>query len=146
MERLHRKLERALYVRGFTHPQTRGLMQTQLYACALLCALGLASGPLGGFVAWSLPMVLGALLATWNFHHICRFAGAVFLEPFSRGLVARLLILFYGRLFVTGAVIFVLLRYCGASSFALLAGLSSVVAAAIAWSALHLTGYTMKEA
>lgn len=140
---IHRNLERALYRRGFSHPQVRQLMLVQIY-------LGLASTVLcfavGGLTAWPLAFAAGALLATWNFYHLARFATTLLGAAYSRGMLVSLLARFYGRLLLTGAALFALLFWGELSISAMLAGLSSLVLSIFCWGVANLAGYTTKEA
>lgn len=123
--------ERYLYTQGLTRPEVRKLVLTQL---AVAAAVTIAGGVMWAFgapvaVAWS--VALGAALASINFLHLSRFVQEiVFVE---KGAVTALLIRFYGRLILTGAILYGCIAYMDASVAGLLAGLSTVVPTAVFW-------------
>jgi small-conductance mechanosensitive channel len=141
LHRLNEKVEAGLYRRGYTHPDVRQLVRNQFY-------LMVASLLLGGLLAPVLPAALhfaaGTVLISFNFFSLARFAQG--LTRVKHGAVVALLARFYGRLILTGAVLFVLIVWANAPIVALLAGISTVVVNAVYWGITRHNGQNAKEA
>ncbi|MDD4733065.1 MAG: ATP synthase subunit I [Desulfovibrio sp.] len=123
-----RKLETMLYKRGFTHPQVRTMVRNQLVLAVVSILLVNA---LTACSAWGWSFAAGCLLMTVNFWWMAK-AGQKLVSA-QRGAVTVLLILFYGRLALTGLALFALIAWLDASVSGLLVGLSTVVVNAITW-------------
>ncbi|MEF2144780.1 MAG: ATP synthase subunit I [Desulfovibrionaceae bacterium] len=124
---MHR-LEGYLYKRGFTLPQIRTLVRNQL---VLAFASILLVNALTAFSVWAWSFTAGALLITVNFWWMAKTGQK--LVSAQKGAVTVLLILFYGRMFLTGLALFALIAWLDASVSGLLVGLSTVVVNAITW-------------
>ncbi|MGE4291700.1 MAG: ATP synthase subunit I [Desulfovibrio sp.] len=123
-----RKLEAFLYKRGFTHPQVRAMVRNQLVLAFLTITL------INGLTAcssWALSFSAGCLLVTVNFWLMARTGQSV--VSAQKGAVTMMLILFYGRMALTGLALFTLIAWLDASVSGLLVGLSMVVVNAITW-------------
>lgn len=134
-------LEKSLYKKGFHEPGVRALIRCQLnlaLGTCLLVAL-LVRGD------WAPAYVAGASLGTLNFLALAKvIQQLVFVQ---RGAVTALLVSFYGRLLVTGFLLFALIVWARLSITGLLCGLSTVVAAIVIWGGIHFVhGKNIKEA
>lgn len=130
---LVQKIDAMLYRRGFALGDARRLMRNQM----LLGALGSVAAVLvTGFSTWGFSFAAGALLISINFWWLSKAAQE--LVRVRQGAMFTLLMLFYGRLLLTGAAIALLIVWFGASAFGLLAGLSTVVVNATLWSILQI--------
>jgi hypothetical protein len=123
-----RKLEAFLYKRGFTHPQVRAMVRNQLVLAFL--SITVING-LTACSAWGLSFAAGCLLVTLNFWWMARTGQSV--VSAQKGAVTLMLILFYGRMALTGLALFALIAWLDASVSGLLVGLSTVVVNAITW-------------
>jgi F0F1-type ATP synthase assembly protein I len=131
------RLEGALYRRGLTNPGARQLVGIQL---SLTAAALLAAAVLGWRWRWPVDFAAGAVLASFNFYFLAIFAQRLMTGGDSRAAVPRQLFRFYGRLFVTGVFLAVLLAWLDASAVALLAGLSTVLVSMLLWGAAQTVG------
>lgn len=130
---LVQKIDAMLYRRGFALGDARRLMRNQM----LLGALGSVAAVLvTGFSTWGFSFAAGALLISINFWWLSKAAQE--LVRVRQGAMFTLLMLFYGRLLLTGAAIALLIVWFGASAFGLLAGLSTVVVNATLWGILQI--------
>ncbi|SKA97119.1 ATP synthase I chain [Paucidesulfovibrio gracilis DSM 16080] len=125
---MFRKLEAMLYKRGFTHPQVRAMVRNQLVLATLSI---LTVNGLTLFSVWGWSFAAGCLLMTVNFWWMAK-AGQKLVSA-QKGAVTALLILFYGRMALTGLALFALIAWLDASVSGLLVGLSTVVVNAITW-------------
>ncbi|MBG0778254.1 MAG: ATP synthase subunit I [Desulfovibrionaceae bacterium] len=138
---LNHRLEKGLYKRGFTSSEVRRLVMAQLYVCAVSVLFALGAG---WAFAWPWHFAAGALLSTFNFYHLARFVQRIVYvtdRPVAKGLVR-----YYGRLAVTGAVLYFLIAWAHVSVAALVAGLSTVVAILLVWGLTRIKGQKVKEA
>ena len=125
---INKKVESFLHRRGFTHPDVRNLVRIQLYLVTGTCLFAAIAF---GFAPWALALAAGAVLATFNFWSLAKFGQH--LAYMRKGAVVSLLIRFYGRMLLSGLVIYGLIVWGQCSIAALLAGLSTVVVSAIFW-------------
>jgi predicted membrane channel-forming protein YqfA (hemolysin III family) len=87
----------------------------------------------------------GAAIITLNFYALARVAPG--LAQLAKGAVAPLLFQFYGRLILTGVLLYLLIAWLHVSVIALLAGLSTVIVNALLWATLfYIIGRKGKEA
>ena len=128
------RLDRWLLARGYTHPDVRELVRGQLVLTALVLAGCAPFVPLWDG-AWAL--AVGAVLVTLNFCSLAKFGQRVTGYADRREAVTAVLVRFYLRLFVTGAVLFVCIAWLGARPVPLLAGVSTVVVNFLVWGALR---------
>jgi len=143
MSSMAHKIEKALYVRGFTSAPVRKLMRNQiLVLLGSVCLLGLV--PWAG--VWPAYFVVGALLVTYNLYALARFVQQLVLETFTREMLFGLLFRSWGRLLLTGLTLFVLIRWGQASVPALVAGLSTVAATITVWGLAQRFEQNVKEA
>lgn len=140
MEILHR-IESELYHRGFTHEGTRQMVRDQVALTGVAIALAFV---LGWVFDGLFSLAAGAALATFNFWFLAKFVQRVILK--KHGSVAGLLAQFYGRLFLTGLVLYGLLVPAEASAIGILVGLSTVVVTIFIWGVSRMMGKTAKEA
>lgn len=134
------KLEALLYKRGFTHPQVRAMVRNQL-VLALLSIL--VVNALTACSVWAMSFAAGCLLVTVNFWWMAKIGQH--LVSAQKGAVTLLLILFYGRMALTGLALFALIAWLDASVSGLLVGLSMVVVNAITWGTANYM-HKVKEA
>ena len=140
---IHQRVETLLYKRGFKAPEIRQLVRNQLYILAVSC---FAAVGLGWFSPEFLYFAMGTLLVTFNFYSLAKFVQQLVLFKSTRKAVLELLLRFYGRLFLTGLILFVLIAWVGVSAVALLAGLSTVVVTIFLWGGSRFIGQKVKEA
>jgi len=140
---IHQRVETLLYKRGFKAPEIRQLVRNQLYILAVSC---FAAAGLGWFSPEFLYFAMGTLLVTFNFYSLAKFVQQLVLFKSTRKAVLELLLRFYGRLFLTGLILFVLIAWVGVSAVALLAGLSTVVVTIFLWGGSRFIGQKVKEA
>jgi hypothetical protein len=138
---IRQRTEAALYRRGFASAEVRSLVGLQLLI-ALVSALGAVIA--SGFSNWGLSYGAGAVLVTMNFYQLALFVQQA--VQARHGAVASLLLRFYGRLIVTGVVLYGLIVWAGANVAALVAGLSTVVATALYFGVRRIMGKNVKEA
>ncbi len=139
--RLIQRLDKALYRRGFRLEAVRQLVRNQILLAAVS---GLVFAAATGFSKTSLGFLAGAGIITLNFYALARVAPG--LVHLAKGATAPLLVQFYGRLILTGALLFMLIAWLHVSVVALLAGLSTVVVNALLWATLFSIGRNAKEA
>ena len=135
------KMESWLYKRGFEIPEVRQLISMQL---ALASVSILVVSIVTGFGSWATAFTVAALLVTVNFYHLAKFVQKIVYV--RKGAVLATLIRFYGRLILTGVVLYALIAWVHADVFALLAGVSTVVASSLLWGATRIFGHNVKEA
>ncbi|MFW6323674.1 MAG: ATP synthase subunit I [Desulfovibrionales bacterium] len=134
LESIDRRIESGLYRKGFENPVMRKLVRLQLY----LGVVGSAAAMIVSPGEWGPAFLAGAVLATLNFYSLARLIQQlVFVR---KGAVLVLLISFYGRLILTGVLLFVLIAWVHASAMGLLAGLTTVVVTILMWGVLFVLG------
>ncbi|MDY7000249.1 MAG: ATP synthase subunit I [Thermodesulfobacteriota bacterium] len=140
---IHQRIETILYKRGFKAPEIRQLVRNQLY---ILVASSVAAAGLGWFLPAVLYFAMGVLLITFNFYSLAKFVQQLVFFKSTGKAIVELLLRFYGRLFLTGLILFVLIAWVGVSAAALLAGLSTVVVTIFLWGGSRFIGQKVKEA
>ena len=128
-----RKIEAGLYRRGFEHEDTRQVVRTQVLLTLAACLAAVATG---WFWQAMFDFAAGTMLATWNFYSLALFVQRTLAR--NQGTVTGMLFRFYGRLIVTGLVLYALLVWAGSSAVALVAGLSTVVVTLFIWGASRM--------
>ena len=135
------RIEGWLWERGLKRSEVRRLVAVQI----VFAALSSIAVMLGSFFSgWSLHYGAVAILMTVNFYHLAKFAQGI--VHVRRGAVLALLLRFYGRLILSGFVLFALIWFGRASAVALLAGASTVVVSSMIWACSHYMGHKAKEA
>lgn len=119
---ISRRIDRFLYDRGFVHGDVRSLMRSQLYF-----SLGLAIGLLGVMLGspWALAFASGAVIITLNFWALARVVQQLIYV--QKGATFTLLMIFYGKLILSGLGIYLVLGIWRLPVWGLVAGLSTVV-------------------
>lgn len=128
-------VDRWLYRRGFTHAESRQLLRMQIELAGVSSAAALAFS-LGG--AWGWSFAAGAVLATVNFWWLARFARN--LLSGGQGMVGMALFWFFLRLGAAAVALYGLIVLAEASVWALLAGLTTVLATILWWGARVASG------
>ncbi len=123
-------LDRRLYRRGFTHEDTRVLLRMQIVLALSTSVLALVAS-LGN--PWGWGYAAGAGLATFNFWWLVRFGQNALSN--TGALVGRAVMRFYLRLGGSAVLLYVLIAQVNAPVWAVLAGLSTVMAAILLWGA-----------
>jgi small-conductance mechanosensitive channel len=138
-----RRIDEMLWRRGFRAQEVRVLLRNQLLVTAVSLLAGLGLGWINGWLFW---FGVGAVLSTFNFYAVARFVQQVVYKPYDRSMMYGMLFRFYGRLGLTGLILFGLIVWLKVSVSALVAGLSTIVAAIAVWGLLRLAGQNVKEA
>ena len=136
-------LDKQLFKDGFTKPELRGLLKVQIIL--VLCAACLALC-LSWISVWPLAFAAGASIVTLNFYWMAGFVRQITRFTYDRMLLAGLLVRFYGRLVLTGILLFVLILWLKVPVIPLLMGLSTVVATIVIWGATRMVEQKAKEA
>ena len=139
----HHWVERRLYNRGFSSPQVRSLLATQMLVTAAAAIPGVT---LCWLTLWPLSFAVGAAIAGFSFWNIARFAQAAIHTPYSTALALRLFIGFSARLILISVVLFALIVWLRAPLAPLLIGLGSAMAGIVVWGLSRLSRKTVKEA
>lgn len=130
--RMMRALDRFLLKRGFEHPDVRALMRSQLMVAT---TSSLALLVMGAFSVWSLAFAAGAAIVTLNFWALARVVQQlVFVKS---GAVLTLLLIFYGKLILSGIALYLLIGVWQVPVWSLVLGLSTVVVNITAWGLVH---------
>lgn len=132
-------LEKLLYARGYTDPRTRNLAATTVAVCGVACVAVLLAMPFAGML-FSLAFVCAALLSLVNFLFLARFVQDLICA--GRGSLLSHLVGLYGRLIVTGLVLYALLAWAHAPVVALIAGLSTTVAGLVVWGGVFVARHS----
>ncbi|WP_245533199.1 ATP synthase subunit I [Desulfovibrio oxyclinae] len=90
---------------------------------------------MGMFSVWSLAFMAGAVIATLNFWALAR-VGQILVHVRS-GATLTLLLIFYGKLILSGIALYVLIGIWQVPIWSLLLGLSTVVVTITAWGLVH---------
>lgn len=134
-------LDRWLWRRGFTHAPSRRLLSGQIHLAAAGSALAMAV-TLGGLWGWS--FAAGAWLSTLNFWWLVKMAMKIMSG--GRG-VAQAIFGYYVRLGLLGAALYLLIVMAKAQVWAVLAGLTTVLATILWWGAARMmSSHSAKEA
>lgn len=137
------RIDEALWKRGFRAREIRVILRNQL----LITALSLLAGfGIGWYSNWMLWFGVGAVLGTFNFYAVAKFVQQVVFRPYSSATMYGMLFRFYGRLGLTGLILFGLIVWLRVPVSALVAGLTTVVAAIAVWALTRLAGQNVKEA
>ncbi|NCC24006.1 MAG: ATP synthase subunit I [Deltaproteobacteria bacterium] len=139
--KLNRSLEKSLFQKGFQEPEVRAMIRCQFYLAIIstLLVLGLVRNE------WALGFLAGTSLGTLNFLALARVIQE--LVHARHGGVTALLVSFYGRLILTGGLLFALLVWVRIPVTGLLSGLSTVVISIFLWGGIHFVyGKNVKEA
>lgn len=132
-----KRVERALYSRGFHVPEVRRMAVQQVYFL-------FAAVPALVFGARGADFAAGVLLGTINFLALARVIQE--LVYVQKGAVAVQMFSFYGRLALTALAIYVLVVMLGSSAVWLLIGFSTVLINILLWGMSQFLGKTSKEA
>jgi hypothetical protein len=145
MHAILKRIEAWLYSRGLEQLEVRRLVAVQ-FAVAGVSSVALIAGSLGR--PWSVHYAIMALVVSVNFYHLARFVQAAMQEAkqLRKGAVVASLLRFYGRLIITGLVLFGLIAYAGAGAAPLAAAAGTVVVSAIIWAVGAHHGHNAKEA
>jgi hypothetical protein len=143
MHQIIHRVDKHLYDSGFSQPQVRALVRTQLLV-TMCGALALILAPLLGM--WVMHFTIATLLMTYNFYALAKFVHLIAYQRFSRFLLVSLLVRVYGRLIVTGLALYVLVSWCHASLPALCAGLATVAITIVVWGLTQRLEQNVKEA
>lgn len=127
-----RALDRFLLKRGFEHPEARALMRSQLMVAT---TSSLALLVMGRISEWALAFAAGAAVATFNFWALARVVQR--LVYVQRGAVLTLLLIFYGKLILSGIALYLLIGVWQVPVWSLVLGLSTVVVTITAWGLVH---------
>jgi hypothetical protein len=137
LQTMTKKIERALYSRGYHVPEVRRMATYQV--CFLLASvIAMAFGARG------VDFAAGVLLGTINFLALGRMIQE--LVYVQKGAVAVQMFSFYGRLALTALAFYGLVVIRGASATWLLIGFSTVLINILLWGMSQLLGKTSKEA
>ena len=134
---MNKKIERALYARGYHVPEVRRMAAQQIWFLfgavpVLLCG------------ARGVDFAAGVLLGTINFLALGRVIQE--LVYVQKGAVAVQMFSFYGRLALTALAFYLLVVMRGSSVVWLLIGFSTVLINILLWGMSQFLGKTSKEA
>ncbi|HDQ41029.1 MAG TPA: ATP synthase subunit I [Desulfonatronum sp.] len=138
--RTNARIENFLWHQGFILDEVRVLVRNQIYCVCL----GLAFLMLTHLHPWAIAFLSGTVLITVNFWLLAK--GLQGIIHTRDGAVAISLLRFYGRLILTGLVLFGLIVWGGLPVPALLAGLSTVVLNILLWGVFRFHRQKVKEA
>lgn len=127
---LRHKTEKFLYRKNFLSPIIRRLLSTQILIALTALVGGFIVLP---FTDWLIFFASGALITTFNFWHIARFACEHTGRPFSVFMGIKYFLMFNIRLIATGVLLFVLIFWLHAPLIPLIAGLASVTVVLLIW-------------
>lgn len=136
-------IDKTLYKDGFTKPELRTLLRAQVL---LVSAAALVSLALCWLSTWPLVFTAGAAIVTLNFYWMAKFVRQVTSFTYDKSLLVGLLVRFYGRLALTGILLFVLILWLRVPVLPLLMGLSAVVATIVIWGMAQSVEQKAKEA
>ena len=140
---LRDRTETYLYKQGITSAAIREILRNQVF----LTVGGMVAGTLLFWISsWPVLFAAGAALVTYNFYCLAKVAHQIVSQKYSKTLLFSLLFRFYGRLLLTGFVLFGLIVWLKVSIAPLAAGLSSVVASIVLWGGAHVFEQKVKEA
>ncbi len=143
LEAMDHSIDKALYTRGFTSGNVRRVMRLQILlsgAAVLFAVL------MGWFYFWAVAFAISAALVTFNFYGLARFVQQMGYPHYTRALLISMLIRVYGRLFLTGVVLVLLIVVFHASVVAVLAGVTTILATIFVWGGAQLVEQKVKEA
>ncbi len=90
---------------------------------------------MGRISEWALAFAAGAAVATFNFWALARVVQR--LVYVQRGAVLTLLLIFYGKLILSGIALYLLIGVWQVPVWSLVLGLSTVVVTITAWGLVH---------
>ena len=134
LTRINNNIEQGLFKRGYTQPDIRALVKTQIYV-AVISSISLALIIRSSMV---LDYIAGTALATLNFLALASIIQQIILV--QKTAVTALLVSFYGRLALSAIILYLLIAWAHASVPALLSGLSTVVVSIFIGGAIHYLG------
>jgi ATP synthase I chain len=132
---MRERLDKLLLRIGFTHPEGRALMRDQIVMALVTSLTALSLSELG---EWGVAYACGALLITVNFWWLIRFAQGLLAN--AAGAVGGTFFRFFVRLGVTGAGLYAMIVAAQWPVWAVLAGMSTVMATILVWGALRRPG------
>jgi hypothetical protein len=136
-------IDKTLYKDGFTKPELRVLLRAQLLVVLVAAIISLGAC---WVTSWPLIFTAGAAIATLNFYWMAKFVRQVTQFTYHRSLLVGLLVRFYGRLALTGILLFVLILWLRVPVIPLLMGLSTLVGTIVIWGAAQSVEHKAKEA
>ena len=119
---LTHRIDTFLYKRGYRLPEVRNAIRNQILLCGFSLLAGIALAPVSLWVLW---FGVGAVIATYCLLTLARFIQQGMLEGWSRQLMWGLLFRFYGRLLLTGLLLFGMIVWLKVPISALVAGLAT---------------------
>lgn len=128
-------LDKLLVKLGFHHAEGRVLMRDQIVMALVTSLMALSVSGLG---TWGVAYSCGALLITVNFWWMVRFAQGLLAS--QAGAVGGSFFRFVIRLGVTAVGLYLMIVEAGWPVWAVLAGMSTVMATILAWGALKWAG------
>lgn len=140
LTRANLRIESFLAHRGFYLYDVRTLVRNQLY----LLFLGCVAMFLSGLNPWLTAFASGTALVTMNFWLLAK--GLQGVMQVQEGAVAVSLLRFYGRMILTGLLLYGLIVWGGLPVPALLAGLSTVIINILSWGVFRFHRQKVKEA
>lgn len=140
---LGERIEKRLYAKGFRLPQIRSILKVQIL---FSCASALVGVLTVGLTVWPISFAVGVMLATYSFFSLAKFIQQVILRTYTRQVLIGLLFRFYGRLMLTGLILFGLIIKLRVPSSALVAGLATCMATMLVGMLSHRAERKIKEA
>ncbi|SDB26977.1 ATP synthase I chain [Desulfonatronum thiosulfatophilum] len=140
MRNINLRIEKILHRQGFFLHDFRTLLRNQIYLLFLAFVIML----LAGFHPAALAFASGTALVTVNFWFLAK--GLQSLTRQQEGLMALSLIRFYGRMILTGFILFALIVWSGLPVAALVAGLTTVIINILFWGVFRFHRQKVKEA
>lgn len=132
---MREQLDRLLLRAGFQHPDGRVLMRSQI---GMALGTSLAAISLSELGTWGYAFACGALLITVNFWWLIKFAQNVMEQ--ATGTAGGAFFRFIVRFGVTGAGLYAMIVAAEWPVWAVLAGMSTVLATILVWGALRRAG------
>lgn len=130
----HRKIERLLYLRGFSAPIIRSLMAIQIMIAAVCIAISIATF---WFTLYPTSFTIGTLITVVNFWHIARFCMKYVGPEVQSNLSLTYFFIFLLKFFLIGIVLFMAIYFLRIPLFPLLVGLTLTVATIVMWAVLN---------
>lgn len=137
------RIEKFLYRKGYRSPEIRVILRWQILLTIISILTGLIVSP---FSLWGLWIAVGASLATYSFYSLAGFVQKALLEGFSRRTLSGLLVRFYGRLMLTGLILFGLLIWLRVPPAAIIVGFIVISGTVPVWLCIKRAGRNFKEA
>ncbi len=140
---LGERIEKHLYAKGFRLPEIRSILRVQILFSMASALVGILTV---WCTLWPICFAVGVILATYSFFSLARFIQQVILRTYSRQMLWGLLFRFYGRLMLTGLILFGLIIELRVPSSALVAGLATCMATMLVGILSHRAERKIKEA